>query len=94
MLCSYLQFSVKRFGATLSRSVLSNMGQPSMLLAVHCKKTESVDLKGPVWNYIAATYSEQQANDATDDLATVQQLRSEIVGLTGSLPQLRETVCK
>ncbi len=70
------------------------MGQPSMLLAVHCKKTEGVDLKAPVWNYIATTYSEQQANDATDDLATVQQLRSEIVGLIGSLPQLRETVSK
>ncbi|CAK0747325.1 hypothetical protein CVIRNUC_001757 [Coccomyxa viridis] len=70
------------------------MVQPSMLLAVHCKKTDSVDLKAPVWNYIAATYSDHQANDATDDLATVQQLRSEIVGLTGSLPQLRETICK
>jgi programmed cell death 6-interacting protein len=65
-----------------------------MLLAVHCKKTDSVDLKTPIWNYIAATYSEHQANDAADDLATVQQLRSEIVGLTGSLPQLHETICK
>ena len=70
------------------------MVQPSMLLAVHCKKTDSVDLKAPGWKYIAATYSEHQATDAADDLATVQQLRSEIVGLTGSLPQLRETVCK
>lgn len=67
---------------------------PSMLLAVHCKKTDSVDFKTPIWNYIAATYSEHQANDAADDLATVQQLRSEIVGLTGSLPQLHETICK
>ncbi|CAL8461578.1 g1109 [Coccomyxa elongata] len=65
-----------------------------MLLAVHCKKTDSVDFKTPIWNYIAATYSEHQANDAADDLATVQQLRSEIVGLTGSLPQLHETICK
>ena len=67
---------------------------PSMLLAVHCKKTEAVDLKTPIWKYIAATYSEQQANDAADDLATVQQLRTEFVGLTGSLAQLRETICK
>ena len=65
-----------------------------MLLAVHCKKTDAVDLKTPIANYIAATYTEQQANDAADDLATVQQLRTEIVGLTGSLPQLRETICK
>ncbi len=67
---------------------------PSMLLAVHCKKTDSIDLRTPIWNYIALTYSESQANDAADDLATVQQLRSDIVGLTGSLPQLRETICK
>ena len=68
--------------------------QPSMLLAVHCKKTDAVDLKTPIFSYIARTYTEQQANDAADDLATVQQLRTEIVGLTGSLPQLRETICK
>ncbi|KAK9909798.1 hypothetical protein WJX75_007558 [Coccomyxa subellipsoidea] len=73
---------------------MSSGRTPSMLLAVHCKKTDSVDLKTPIWNYIAATYSEHQANDAADDLATVQQLRSEIVGLTGSLPQLHETICK
>lgn len=67
---------------------------PSMLLAVHCKKSDSVDLKTPIWNYIATTYSETQANDAAEDLAAVQGLRSEIVGLTGSLPQLKETMSK
>ena len=66
----------------------------TLLLAVHCKKTDSLDLKTPIWNYIANTYSDQQANDASDDLAVVQQLRGEVVGLTGSLQQLRETLAK
>ncbi|KAK9820581.1 hypothetical protein WJX72_011897 [[Myrmecia] bisecta] len=66
----------------------------TLLLAVHCKKTDSLDLKTPIWNYIASTYSDQQANDASDDLAVVQQLRGEVVGLTGSLQQLRDTLSK
>lgn len=63
-------------------------------LAVHCKKSDQVDLKKPVWNYVASTYSQQQANDAMDDLAHVQQLRNTVCNLTGSLSSLRETLAK
>ena len=66
----------------------------NMLLAVHCKKTDQVDLKGPINKYISSTYGPQQATDAADDLATAQQLRSDVAGLTGALPMLRDTLAK
>ena len=66
----------------------------NMLLAVHCKKGDHLDLKDPIWSYICATYSDQQAHDAADDLASVQQLRNDVVGLTGSLPDLRDTLAR
>ena len=47
-----------------------------------------------MWTYISATYSDQQAQDAADDLATVQQLRNDVVGLTGSLSDLRDTLAR
>lgn len=65
-----------------------------MLLAVHCKKGDHLDLKDPIWSYTCATYSDQQAHDAADDLAAVQQLRNDVVGLTGSLPDLRDTLAR
>lgn len=65
-----------------------------LTLAVHCKKTDQLDLKKPVWSYVANTYSQQQADDAMDDLSHVQQLRTTICNLTGSLSSLRETLAK
>ena len=70
------------------------MAPANMLLAVHCKKGDHLDLKDPMWTYISATYSDQQAQDAADDLATVQQLRNDVVGLTGSLSDLRDTLAR
>lgn len=70
------------------------MAPANMLLAVHCKKGDHVDLKDPIWTYICATYSDQQAQDAADDLAVVQQLRNDVVGLTGTLPDLRDTLAR
>eukprot|EP00891_Asterochloris_glomerata_P000589 jgi/Astpho2/589/e_gw1.00013.8.1_t len=70
------------------------MGPASMLLAVHCKKSDPVDLRTPISQYIAITYSEQQAREAADDLASVNQLRSDVINLTGSLPQQRDTMSK
>ncbi len=32
----------------------------NIMLALHCKKTEAVDLKGPIWEYISNTYSVEQ----------------------------------
>ena len=70
------------------------MGPASMLLAVHCKKSDPVDLRTPISQYIAITYSEQQAREAADDLASVNQLRNDVINLTGSLPQQRDTMSK
>ena len=66
----------------------------NMLLAVHCKKTDQVDIKAPILKFITATYGDRQANDAADDLANVQQLRNDVSGLTGALPALRDTLAK
>lgn len=64
------------------------------LLAVQCKKSEPADIKSPVYAYVAATYSEQQAKDAAEDLAAVQEERNEVSGLTGSLASLASTLQK
>jgi programmed cell death 6-interacting protein len=55
-----------------------------VMLAVHCKKTEQLDLKGPVLSYIKGTYSNAEAEEATDDLVAIQALRNEMVTAQGS----------
>eukprot|EP00884_Botryococcus_braunii_P008240 jgi/Botrbrau1/17417/Bobra.0054s0013.1 len=69
-------------------------GIATLLLAVHCKKTDAVDLKGPLSSYIKSSFSDQQANEAADDLSTLQTLRNEVAGLTGTLPHLKEQLAK
>eukprot|EP00200_Dunaliella_tertiolecta_P017215 CAMPEP_0202411634 /NCGR_PEP_ID=MMETSP1128-20130828/22377_1 /ASSEMBLY_ACC=CAM_ASM_000463 /TAXON_ID=3047 /ORGANISM="Dunaliella tertiolecta, Strain CCMP1320" /LENGTH=780 /DNA_ID=CAMNT_0049017371 /DNA_START=116 /DNA_END=2454 /DNA_ORIENTATION=- len=68
----------------------------SVLLAIHCKKTESVDLKTPIHKYIALTYSETEAREAEDDLETIQQLRSTIANAStnGMQPGMRDSLAK
>lgn len=66
----------------------------SFLLAVHCKKTEPVDLKGPITKYAKSAFGGTQAHDAADDAASLQQMRNDAAGLTGSLAELRETLAK
>jgi len=65
------------------------------MLAVHCKKTEQLDLKSPILSYIRATYDDSEANDAEDDLAAIQGLRSEMVtAQSGSQGVRRDTLIK
>lgn len=65
------------------------------MLAIHCKKTENADIKGPLFVYIRATYSNREADDAADDLERVQSLRAEVaLAQSGSQPGVRETVTK
>ena len=64
------------------------------MLAVHCKKAEPLELKGPVQEYIAATYGDSAAQDAAEDLETIQGQRAQIVGMGGSLPSLRDLMAK
>lgn len=78
----------------LTSRLLLQASMGNMTLAVHCKKSDPVDLKKPVWNYVASMYSQQQANDAMDDLGHVQQLRNTVCNLTGSLSNLRDTLAR
>lgn len=34
----------------------------NIMLALHCKKTEAIDLKSPIWEYISNTYSVDQVH--------------------------------
>lgn len=43
------------------------------MLALHCKKTEAVDLKAPIWQYISDTYSPQQVRP---DVPTAREAMS------------------
>ncbi|KAG0476298.1 hypothetical protein HPP92_013139 [Vanilla planifolia] len=50
----------------------------NVMLALHEKKTTSVDLYRPLRHYIAANFSEREAQMAEDDLDSVRQMRSDI----------------
>lgn len=67
----------------------------SVMLAIHCKKTDPADLKAPLLTYIRATYSDREADEAADDLDKVQQLRTEMALMqSGAQPGARETLTK
>ena len=67
-----------------------------IMLAIHCKRTDQVELKGPILTYVRETYSDREAEDAEDDLELVQALRNEIVQAQASGPQaaLKEQLTK
>lgn len=64
------------------------------MLAIHEKKTNSVDLYRPLRNYIVFNYSERQAQDLDDDLETVKQLRSDVEKSSDSPPARRDLLLK
>ena len=66
----------------------------NIMLAVHCKKAEPLELRGSVQEYIAATYGDSAAQDAAEDLETIEGQRAQIVGMGGSLPSLRDLMAK
>eukprot|EP00887_Chlorella_sp_A99_P006063 scaffold22.g6063.t1 len=70
------------------------MGPPTIYLAVHAKKTEPLDLKHPLLDYVAATYGQKAAQDAADDLEEVNALRAQVAAATGSLHEQRATLAK
>jgi hypothetical protein len=51
----------------------------NILLAIHVKRTDNVELKNPILSYIRETYSDREAEDAVDDLVAIQTLRNELV---------------
>ncbi|AAD39642.1 Similar to gb/AJ005073 Alix (ALG-2-interacting protein X) from Mus musculus. ESTs gb/R90133, gb/Z17944 and gb/AA605465 come from this gene [Arabidopsis thaliana] len=68
----------------MASSSLSNL-----MLAIHEKKTSSVDLYRPLRNYVTFTYSEREAQLIDDDLETLKQLRSDIERVSDPSPAAR-----
>lgn len=66
------------------------------MLAVHAKKTDSVDLKTPLLGYIKSTYTGNEVEEASDDLATIQQLRTEVslASASATQPGMRDSLAK
>lgn len=54
------------------------MAANNVMLAIHEKKTSSVDLYRPLRQYIAIHYSEREAQNLEDDLEAVRQMRSDL----------------
>ena len=50
----------------------------SVMLAITGKRTEAVDITGPLLSYVRSTYSDREADEAADDITMVQQLRGDI----------------
>lgn len=68
----------------MASSALSNL-----MLAIHEKKTTSVDLYRPLRNYVTFTYSEREAQLLEDDLETLKQLRSDVERVPDPSPAAR-----
>jgi programmed cell death 6-interacting protein len=68
----------------------------SVLIACHCKRTESLDLKTPLSKYILSTYTETEAREAEDDLEAIQQLRASITLASSNAmqPGMRDSLAK
>jgi programmed cell death 6-interacting protein len=67
----------------------------NIMLAVHGKRTDQLEIKSPILTYIRATYGDGDADDAIDDLAAIQGLRNEIVTAQGGTQGVsKETLVK
>jgi hypothetical protein len=67
----------------------------TVLLAIHVKRTDQVELKNPILQYVRENYGDRDAEDCVDDLASIQQLRNEIVSAqTGSQLGTKDTYIK
>lgn len=70
------------------------MGHKNVMLAVHCKSGETLDIVAPLRNYIALNYGDSQGSDSNDDLEVVAGLRTAVINQTGGLSQLRDKLAK
>ena len=50
----------------------------NLLLAFKLKKTSKIDVKSPISKYVTKIYGANSAEDAMDELDTIQQLRNTI----------------
>lgn len=66
----------------------------TVMLAVHCKRGEETDLKGPLRAFVQANYSPHDAEECADDLDAVAGWRRAVVVQGGSPESLRDTLVK
>ncbi|CAN6481778.1 unnamed protein product [Victoria cruziana] len=62
----------------------------NIMLAIHEKRTSSVDLYRPIRQYISYHYSERQAQDMEEDLQTLREMRNEVEKAVDSLEARRD----
>ncbi|KAL4858651.1 Vacuolar-sorting protein [Chlorella vulgaris] len=66
----------------------------TIMLAVHCKKSETVDLKAPIVKFVAGSYGPQASTDVASDLDEVAQLRADCINQTGPLSMQAANLAK
>ncbi|EFN58134.1 hypothetical protein CHLNCDRAFT_141882 [Chlorella variabilis] len=66
----------------------------TIMLAVHCKKSEPVEFKGPIVEYVKGSYGAEAGADAAEDLEEVLQLRADCVNQTGPLSMQAANLAK
>ena len=63
----------------------ANTGTINVMLAIHAKRTTSVDMHKPLRQYIVQHYSEREAQDMEEDIDSVNKMRSEVEKSTDAL---------
>ncbi|XP_042502178.1 vacuolar-sorting protein BRO1-like isoform X2 [Macadamia integrifolia] len=69
----------------------SSSAAANVMLAIHEKKTNSVEIYRPLCQFIAFNYSEREAQHLEDDLQDVKQMRSELERTSDS-PDVRRNL--
>jgi programmed cell death 6-interacting protein len=66
-----------------------------VMLAIHCKRTDNVEIKNPVLSYVRETYGDRDADEALDDLVAIQNQRNSIVvAQSGSAGASKDSLVK
>lgn len=55
----------------------------NVMLAVHCKQSDAVDLEAPLRQYITSNYGEREAADVNEDLVRVNLMRKDVINQAG-----------
>lgn len=66
----------------------------TVMLAVHCKRGEATDIKGPVRKYVHTNYGEHSAEECNDDLEAMQGWRTSMIGQNASPEHLLDILAK
>ena len=65
------------------------------MLAIHCKRTDNVEVKNPILAYVRETYGDRDADEALDDLVAIQNQRNGVVvAQSGSAGASKDSLIK